>query len=133
MQVFHSDRRLYFRARGQRQVGVDTCDPDFVCARPNCEQLLVAELLVDHEDTLQAQVTRAWCSTETNVLRADAETDRLPNMPPEIGKQPGRKLEAQALAGQSEPISLRRHVHADEIHGRRSYEAGNEAVDRFAV
>src|SRR4029453_8746215 len=115
MQVVSRNRSLDLEARWQVQIRIDAGDSDLALSEPYREQLLVAELLGDHDGALERDLMVVPGRPQPNMLRAHAEANRAPDARAESGKAPRRKTELPPRAGQREMLALCRHVDGDEI------------------
>src|SRR5205807_2053495 len=70
MQILARNHRLDRATGRQRELGIDAGDTDVVAVEPHCEELLVAELLGDHQNALEPELVFVGRHSQPDVLRA---------------------------------------------------------------
>jgi hypothetical protein len=75
MKIVGCNRGLDLGARWKGQIRIDTRDPDLAVAEANGEKLLVAELLGDHDGSLEGDVFLVRGRPEPNMLGAHADAN----------------------------------------------------------
>src|SRR5215831_1667813 len=76
MKVVGRDCGLDLRAGWQDQVWIDTRDPDLAVSDANGEELLVTELLADHDGAREGDLIVVRRGPQPDMLRAHADADR---------------------------------------------------------
>src|SRR5262249_33044408 len=98
MKVVGGNGGLDLGTRCKGQIRIDPRDPDLAVSEPKREELLVAELLGDHDGTLEDDLIFVHGWPQPNMLGAHADANRSSDARTQIGKPPGRKPELQSLA-----------------------------------